>query len=41
MLPDPEYGSWESNPFNNNYKLSPDERRKMKIEALKPWKPKS
>lgn len=41
MLPDPEYGSWESNPFNNNYKLSPDERRKMKIEALEPWKPKS
>jgi acid phosphatase len=40
MLPDPEYGSWESNPFNNNYKLSPDERRKMKIEALEPWKPK-
>lgn len=41
MLPDPEYGSWESTPFGNNYKLSADERRKMKIEALQPWKPKS
>ncbi len=41
MLPDPEYGSWESNPFGNNYKLSPDERRKMKIDVLEPWKPKS
>ena len=40
MLPDPEYGSWESAPFGGNYKLSPDERRKMKIDALQPWQPK-
>jgi acid phosphatase len=41
VLPNPEYGSFESAPFGHNYKLSPDERRKMKIEALQPWKPKS
>ena len=40
MLPNPEYGSWESSAFGGNYKLSPDARRKMKIEALQPWKPK-
>jgi acid phosphatase len=40
VLPNPEYGSFESAPFGHNYKLSPDERRKMKIEALEPWKPK-
>lgn len=40
VLPNPEYGSWESAAFGGNYKLSPDERRKMKIDALQPWKPK-
>lgn len=39
MLPNPEYGSFESAAFGGNYKLSPDERRKMKIDALKPWQP--
>lgn len=39
-LPNAEYGSWESTPFGNNYKLSPDQRRKMKIDALQPWQPK-
>lgn len=40
MLPNPEYGSWESAAFGGNYKLSLDERRKMKIDALQPWAPK-
>lgn len=40
-LPNPEYGSFESAPFGSNYKLSPDERRKMKIDSLKGWTPKS
>ncbi len=33
----PEYGSFESAPFMSNYKLSADERRKMKIDAMKGW----
>ena len=39
-LPNAEYGSFESAPFGNNFKLPADERRKMKIEALEPWQPK-
>jgi 5'-nucleotidase (lipoprotein e(P4) family) len=39
-LPNAEYGSFESAPFEHNFKLPPDERRKMKIEALEPWQPK-
>ena len=41
VLPNPEYGSFESAPFKGNYKLSPNERRKMKIDALDGWTPKS
>ncbi|MYZ48213.1 5'-nucleotidase, lipoprotein e(P4) family [Rhizobiales bacterium L72] len=41
MFPNPEYGSWESSAFGGDYKKSADERRKMKIEALKAWEPKS
>lgn len=36
-LANPMYGSFESAPFNNNYKLSPDEQRAAKIKALNPW----
>ncbi len=37
FIANPEYGSFESAPFMSNYKLSPDERRKMKIDALPAW----
>lgn len=40
MLPNPEYGSWESAAFGGDYSLSPDKRRQMKIDALHPWQPK-
>lgn len=41
MFPNPEYGSWESAAFGGDWSKSPDQRRKEKIEALKPWKPKN
>ena len=37
FIGNPEYGSFESAPFMSNYKLSPDERRQMKIDALPAW----
>ena len=37
MFANPEYGSFESAPFNSDYSLSPDQRRKMKIDALSTW----
>jgi acid phosphatase len=37
FIANPEYGSFESAPFMSNYKLSPDERRQMKIDALPDW----
>jgi len=37
FIANPEYGSFESAPFNNDYKLSPDQRRQMKIDALPAW----
>jgi len=37
FIANPEYGSFESSPFLSNYKLSPDERRQMKIDALPAW----
>lgn len=40
MLPNPEYGSFESAAFGHDYKLSPDKRRQMKIDALEPWEAK-
>lgn len=40
MMPNPEYGSWESAAFGSDYSLSPDRRREMKIDALEPWQPK-
>lgn len=41
VMPNPEYGSFESAPFGSDYKLSEEERRKMKIDSLKGWTPKS
>jgi 5'-nucleotidase (lipoprotein e(P4) family) len=37
VIANPEYGSFESAPFESNYKLSPDERRQKKIDALPAW----
>jgi acid phosphatase len=37
MIANPEYGSFECAPFKCDYKLSDDERRKMKIDALPAW----
>jgi acid phosphatase len=37
VIANPEYGSFESAPFEANYKLSPDERRQKKINALPAW----
>jgi acid phosphatase len=39
MLPNPEYGSWESASFNNEWKKPADERRQMKIDRLEAWSP--
>jgi 5'-nucleotidase (lipoprotein e(P4) family) len=37
FIANPEYGSFESSPFNNDYKQSADVRRQMKIDALPAW----
>ncbi|SJZ83848.1 5'-nucleotidase, lipoprotein e(P4) family [Consotaella salsifontis] len=37
MLANPTYGSWESSAFGDNYKLSNEERRAMKVKALDGW----
>jgi 5'-nucleotidase (lipoprotein e(P4) family) len=37
MLPNPTYGSFESAPFNHDFKKSEAERRKAKRDALEPW----
>lgn len=37
MLANPSYGSWESAAYGNNFKLSADEKRARKMEALRPW----
>jgi acid phosphatase len=39
MIANPTYGSWEQTPFGFNYKLSTEEKRQMKRNALQPWKP--
>jgi acid phosphatase len=36
-LPNPSYGSFESTPYANNFKLSPDEQRAAKEKVLTPW----
>jgi acid phosphatase len=38
MIANPEYGSFECAPFKCDYKLSDDDRRKAKIDALPAWK---
>lgn len=35
VLPNPTYGSWESAPFDNNYKLNLRQRRAAKLKALR------
>ncbi|MEO6801033.1 MAG: HAD family acid phosphatase [Rhodanobacter sp.] len=35
VLPNPTYGSWEPALFHNDYKATPEQRRKLKIEALR------
>lgn len=40
MMPNPEYGSFESAAFGGNWSLSGEERRAQKISALKVWQPK-
>ena len=37
MLPNPTYGSFESAPFNHDFKKSEAERRKAKRDALEFW----
>ncbi|MEZ5648107.1 MAG: 5'-nucleotidase, lipoprotein e(P4) family [Alphaproteobacteria bacterium] len=37
MIANPTYGSWESTPFGNNFKLPADEQRKAKRGALDAW----
>ena len=37
MIANPEYGSFECAPFLCDYKLSADERRRKKIDALDAW----
>jgi acid phosphatase len=37
MLPNPTYGSFESAPFNHDFKKSEGERRKAKRDALEFW----
>lgn len=36
-IANPTYGSFESAPYHGDYKLPPEEQRKMKQDALKPW----
>ncbi|WDI32276.1 HAD family acid phosphatase [Hyphococcus flavus] len=40
VLPNPSYGSWESSAFGDDYSLSPEEQRQMKLDQLKAWRPK-
>jgi acid phosphatase len=37
VISNPEYGSFESAPFANDYKKSADQRRQEKINALPVW----
>lgn len=36
-LPNPGYGSWESAPFGHDHRLSADEKRERKRDALEAW----
>lgn len=37
VIANPTYGSFESAPYNGDYKLSPQEQREMKYDVLNPW----
>ncbi|PRH84977.1 5-nucleotide phosphatase [Labrys okinawensis] len=37
VIANPTYGSFESAPYKGDYKLSVEEQRKLKLEALKSW----
>jgi acid phosphatase len=37
VVANPEYGSFESAPFESNYRLSADERRQRKLDVLPRW----
>lgn len=37
VIANPTYGSFESAPYKGDYKLSAEEQRKLKLEALKSW----
>lgn len=37
VISNPTYGSFESTPYNNDFKLSDDEKRKAKRDALTSW----
>ena len=37
VIANPTYGSFESTPYNNDFKLSDDEKRKAKRDALTSW----
>jgi 5'-nucleotidase (lipoprotein e(P4) family) len=37
VIANPTYGSFESTPYNNDFKLSGDEKRKAKRDALTSW----
>ena len=39
MLANPTYGSWESTTFGDDFKLSNEEKRALKVKALQPWTP--
>lgn len=38
VIANPVYGSFETSPYGNDYKVPPEERHRLKVEALKPWK---
>ena len=40
VIANPTYGSWESAPFGHDYKKSGDQRRKIKLDAMRAWQPK-
>ena len=39
VIANPMYGSWVSAAFGHKWKLSPDERRQMKLDAMRHWAP--
>ncbi len=37
VIANASYGSWESAPFNHDYKNTPEQQRAMKLDALRVW----